>query len=260
MPDPITPIPAGTSDPAANPVIPPVVTDPISSAPGAPAPEAVAPGPEDQATLDKRLKGAISEVERTNADLAKAVDVQIAIVQENPELIHKIAGADPRMANRIIEKLWGEHGIKTYKHLRERIELEGLKEENPTAYESKKELTQIKERLDAREEKDRKIILNRFLDERGIQNNEYDPNFKRLQESLGVLNPSIVAEDYGKALGMAHSLGFPQGATAPGAEPPTMNYGSGQPANLPTSKPQITPQSSWLAGQFKQKGFKMASF
>jgi len=259
-----TPTPAGASEEKA--VITPV--EPTAGEPdNQPEPKpvaagaAVAPNPEeDKATLDKRLKGAISKVEQANADLAKAVDVQVAIVQENPELIHKIAGADPKMANRIIEKLWGERGIKTYKHLQEAVEMEELKKQNPVAYESKREMAELKKRLDDREAKDRDYVMNQFLATQGIQKNDYDPNFKRLQEALDSINPAIVASDYGRALELAHKIAFGGGQVSPGAEAPTMSYGSGQPSTLPNSKPRLSEQTAWLANEFKKKGYAMKSF
>jgi len=63
----ITPIPAGTSEPVA--VTTPTAEggEPISTDPNNPVAPVVEPNGEDeQATLDKRLKGAIASVEKTN--------------------------------------------------------------------------------------------------------------------------------------------------------------------------------------------------
>lgn len=255
-----TPIPAGTSDdttvvtPAAAPAVEPVVEGqpPVAPVPAEPSKE----GEEDQATLDKRLKGAVKEVQMANEDVARAVEVQATLVQENPELIHKIHSADVRMANRIIEKLWGQHGIKTYKHLQERIELETLKEKDPSAYESKKEVSELKQRLEVREEKDRKIALARFLEEKGVKNNEYDPSYKKVHEALSMVNPSIVAEDYERALRLAHTIAFGGNAPQGSYEPDSVQY-SGTPANLPNQKAVHSEQTNFLAGAFRKQGFKI---
>lgn len=264
MTDENTPIPAGTSGNAAtgpnaagtppaatppNPVVPPVEGE----APAAPAP---AEGGEDQAVLQKRLKGAISEVEKKNADYARAVEVQANLVQSDPSIIHKIADADLTMANRIIEKVWGQHGVKTYKQLQERIELEELKEKDPAAYESKKEVLDIKERLEKRDRKDRENIASQFFNSKGIRHNEYDPNYQKIQDALNNINPSIVAEDYAKALELAHAIAFGQRQPNEDVDPSSVQYGVGAPPSLP-NQVQHSSETNWLVGRLRQRGHKV---
>lgn len=265
-----TPIPAGVSDEKTKVDVLPSAEEPATPTPnpdGQP-PEGEAPQPngepaEDEATLKKRLDGAISKVEKTNEDMRRAVDAQVRLVQDDPELIHKLAQHDPKMANRVIESLWGEqHGIRTYKHLQERIELEELKETDPNAYESRKEIAELRAKVQKGEQKERERTLSRFLATKGIKNNQYDKDYSSLQSALSSVNPAIVEDDYEKALQIAHTIAFGSaGSSNPyHTEPPTLNYGHEQPTSLPTGRPQVSEQSSWLASELKKRGHKMEGF
>lgn len=250
-PLPTEPLPV---EPASQEVVTPPEEPVIAGEPAPTEPvQAVVPQPQDE-----RLKGALDAVEKTNADLAKAIQLQASLVEKNPDLIHEIASVDFQMANRVIEKLWGEQfGIKTYKQLQERLKLEELKEKNPDAYESKKELSEIKEKLERSEEKARKATLEKFCEKQKIKNNAYDPEFQKVQKALESLNPNLVSDDYETALELAHKLAFTQSVVDPNPLPPAVDYNSGKPTVLPAQKQPQSSQTTWLAESLRKQGYKM---
>ena len=276
MSDENTPIPAGTSaDPANNqsgggtppptdpnnqgtPPPPAEGAKPAEGEGAAPAAPGTPPEGGDKAVLEKRLKGAISKVEETNADYARAVETQVSLVKKSPELINQIADSDIVMANRVIEKTWGHLGIRTYKQLQEQAELQKLKDEDPVAYESKKETLELKRRLDKSEQKTRDNTLTDFLTHNSIRKNDYDPKYQKLQKALEALNPVLVEDDYGKALQIAHSIAFGQALATDDAEPDSVEYGSGQPPTLPTGQPQYSKETNWLTKRLRARGHKVA--
>jgi hypothetical protein len=212
----------------------------------------------DQAELKTRLSAAIDDGVKKNEELRKAVDLQAEFVAENPELINKIAATDPNMANRVTEKVWGHLGIRSYKQLLEKAkqeaELSTLKESNPDLYEIKKELSETKAEIQARNERDEETTRKTFLKSKGILENEYDPKFSKFQESLKLLNPSLVKENYGQALELAHSLAFGGSKPIKEVPAPTLDLGGGTPpAPIPTQKPPVTEQSNWLANSLNEK-------
>ncbi len=213
--------------------------------------EIVAPAPqeEEEATLKRRLNGAISEVEKRNEESRRYVDLQTEQVRENNELIHKVAASDPVLANKVVQKVWGFQGIKSYKQLVERSKLEELKVSNPDVYETKRKLMEVETRLANAEQKEQRFIRNKFLADKGIQENEYDPNYRRLMESMDNLNPELISEDYEKALRFAYNGAFNEGGSvARVKEVPTLQMGGGKaPAPMPLSQPQRSEISTWLA-------------
>jgi len=241
---------------------PEIKEEPKSEAPEVKEEPKEAPVPQEtdeQATLKKRLSGAISEVEKKNEEVRKIVDLQVELVTTNPDLIHRIAATDPVLANKVIQKVWGATGVRSYKQLVERVKLEELKEENPELYETKKELTEIKDRLTDRETRERESIRKSFFSKKGILENEYDPNFVRLQNALDRLNPSFIQEDYEKALEFAHKMEFSEEPVIKKESVPTLSVGGGvKPAPLPETKPPVSEQSSWLAAELnKARGYNI---
>lgn len=247
MSDPITPTPAGASDPTAVPV--PAESNQVAQAPVG----------ESQDTEAKRLVNALDKVEKTNDELRKVVDLQASLVSEDPALLDKIHGSNPVMANRIVEKLYGQDGIKTFNQLQERNRLEALRSQDPNAYESKKELQELRAKMEERDRKDRDGILSSFLSKHGIQATEYDQRYKSLTEALGSLNPSLVQEDLPKALNLASQIAFKTSAPAPqGVMPQGMNF-TGTPTDMFPAPPKDQ-NAVFLAEAFKGQGFKMAGY
>lgn len=216
--------------------------------------------PEEEQVVDRRLSKAIDEVKKRNEEVRRHVELQAEFVRENNELIHKIAASDPRLANQIVEKVWGVTGIKSYKQLLERSKLEELKTSDPDNYETKRKLWEMENRLATAEQKEQKHVRNKFFSDKGISDNEYDPNFRKINEALETLNPSLVLEDYGKALNLAYAIAFSEGKpVSKQIEIPIISVGGGKkPAPLPTARVQHSDQTSWLADSLNKKlGYKI---
>jgi hypothetical protein len=216
---------------------------------------------EDETVLKKRLNGAITEIEKKNMEARRFVEMQADIVKDNPELIHKIAAGDPMLANRVVEKVWGNEGVRSYKQLVEHIKLEELKETDPDTYETKKELADIKRLLANREDNDRKVATETFFKGKGVIASEYDPTYAKVMEELGSINPNLVKADYPAALERAYILAG-QGQMAPirgHIAPPVMKAGGGAvPPPVPEAKKPVDGQSQWLAESLnKQLGYNI---
>lgn len=213
------------------------------------AQEAPTPPKDEQADLKIRLSDAIDKVEKRNEESTRFIDLQADQVRENNELIHKVAASDPLLANKVIQKVWGVQGIKSYKQLLERSKLEELKSVNPEAYETKKALLDVQSKLASVAEKEQKIVRNKFLSDKGILENEYDPNYRKLMSALDNVNPSLLSEDYDKALRIAYASEFSD--SRPIQKPiemPSLQVGGGsKPAPLPSTQPRMSDQSTWLA-------------
>lgn len=210
---------------------------------------------EEQAVLEKRLSGAISEVEKRNEEARRFIELQTDQVRENNELIHKVAATDPLLANKVVQKVWGVQGIKSYKQLLERSKLEELKTVNPEAYETKKALLDVQSKLASVAEKEQRIVRNKFLNDKGILENEYDPNYRKLMSALDNVNPALLSEDYDKALRIAYASEFSDAKPIQKQiEMPSLQVGGGnKPAPLPSTKPQMSDQSTWLAQSLNKR-------
>lgn len=246
MSDTITPTVQAASEPT--------VQDPTNGTPVAdPANGGATPTAEEPHVEKDRLKGALEKVEHVNEEMRKVVDLQASLVQDDPALIHKIYKETPEIADRIIEKIWADDGIKSYKQLRERIELEKVKETNPEAYKAQVDVSEIKRKLEEREKKDRANALSNFCASKGFQANQYDPNFKKLQDALNYINPALLEEDYSKALELAFNMNSSRMAATGEPMPQTMSYSGSNSASLPSSKPAVSERSQWLASEFNKR-------
>jgi hypothetical protein len=222
----------------------------------APAVSEVTPTEVDKPKEDKQLANAIKEVEKKNAAYQRVVGMQANLVAENPDLIHKIASSDPTIADQVVEKVWGESGVRSYKQLIERAKLEELKTSNPDLYETKLEMSTIRAELEERRTKELTDVKNKFLKEKGILENEYDPKYTKLIEALNLVNPAVLEKDLRQGLETAHSIAFAKGMPkAPVHIPEGVSIGSGQPMDLmPNSKPNVSDQSAWLANSLNKVG------
>lgn len=224
------------------------------------SPEVPAPVVEDdqQAVDKKRIKNAIESVERKNEEVRRMVELQAEIVAENPDLIHKIAATDPNVANQVVKKVWGESGINSYKQLlqkaREATELESIKDTNPDLYQTKLEMQKVTAKLEKAAQKEQERTRKSFFESKKILVNEYDPNYRKVNDALQYINPSIVEEDYEKALELAYTFAFSGTKPIPStrAEAPSVSTGQPQPANVMPSSKGLSGQSTWLADQLNK--------
>lgn len=200
----------------------------------------------------ERLKGAIDKIASQGEELKAIVDLQSELVSDNPELIHQIALKNPLLANRIVEKVWGESGIRSYKQLTEYVKLEAIKDSNPDLYETKKEMLELKAELNLRREKEIKLEEESFLKSKGIMRNEYDPNYKKVQEALNMVDAKVRKNDPKTALKVAYSFAFADAKPVIVAKsaPSVASIGGGaQPPVLPASTPAQSSDSAWLGSQ-----------
>lgn len=225
------------------------------------SPEETAPVIEtDQQAVDKkRIKNAIESVERKNEEVRRMVELQAEIVSENPDLIHKIAATDPNVANQVVKKVWGESGINSYKQLlqkaKEATELESIRETNPDLYQTKLEMQRVTAKLEKAAQKEQERSRKSFFESKKILMNEYDPNYRKVTEALQYVNPSIVEEDYDKALELAYTFAF-SGAkpiSSARAEAPSVSTGQSQPASVMPNNRNVSDQSVWLAKQLNDQ-------
>lgn len=225
-----------------------------------PDPTPADPVPQEQSdTLAKQNDELKRGVERRNEQLESAVEIQADLVSANPDVIHTIAAKDPVLANRVIQKVWGNEGIKSYKQLIEKAKLEALKEENPELYETRKELAEVKAKQDELTEREIKSAKDKFFSDKKIHANDYDPNYQKVMEALEFVNPELVKSDYAQALEVAYRSAFFDKPLTPRAVPPTIDANGGMPPPpLPPQTPQASEQSRWLAESLnKTRGYKI---
>ena len=208
---------------------------------------------------EKRIKNALEKVEKVNEELRKTVDLQAQLVQENPDLIHRIHEADPVMANRIIAKLHGAENVQTYNQLMEKAKLDALKEKDPEAYESKKELQELKRKLEAKEQKEKEFVLQSFLQRHGVQANAFDARYKTFEAALASLNPRLIEDNFQQAVELAGRIAFGsqqvQEQTQPVFISPMAGFSGGSSLQMP--KTPVDPNAQAASELFKALGFKM---
>lgn len=213
---PVVPAEAG-----ANPPIPPV--DPPAAAPAA---------PEGEDNWKERFDG----VNRTNAELSanyqKTIDVNVKLVEKNPDLINDIAEADPELANKVAEKI---HGVN-YAEWKEQERLSDIKAQDPDKYNTEVRLIELEKEKAERVKAEEKA----FFDSKGIKANPMDSKYSLLQEKLGLLNPAFVNANRVEALKMVYEMNFPSApvdpiaaAQAAAAESATSGSGGSAPATAP---------------------------
>lgn len=235
-----------------TPETPPEVPEVIEEAPVNPPEEPKTPPEDEQAVLKKRLSGALQENEKRGEELRRAQRLQVDMVRENPAYVHRIAQEDPSMANKVIQEVWGSEGIRSYKQLQEHIKLQEIKDTDPETYETKKELLEVKSKLDAREQREQTKLRKDFLKSQGITDNPYDPNYKKLEESLSLLNPQLVKDDYEQALKLAWNL-VSDNSHTPVTPKPTIVAGGGMSEAPPVKPSSGKTELSWVYESWKKQ-------
>ena len=199
---------------------------------------------------DKRIQNAVAAVEKKNEEVRTLLEVQADMVRDNPEYIARIAERDPSLADRVVEKVWGEDGIRSYSQLIKRAEQEKIKDSQPELYATNIKLQEMEDKLKQREMKDKAIASQNFFAAKGIIPNEYDENYKKVTENLKYINPQVIEQDYEKALTMAYNLSFeggrPQGQNVNAPSLPPIGHGANQ-GVFHNTKPQFSETTQWLA-------------
>ncbi len=263
-----SPIPQ--ADPVVEPSIDPEVTPPeiapaeektgaVTEEVPVEPPEPVTPTPaksEEQVTQE-RLKGAIEKIQKLGEENDSALDLNAEIVADDPDFIHKIAEKNMVLANKVIQKLWGSQNIRSYKQLLDRVKLQELATTNPELYETKVELAEVKTELTTRKEQEDKETRSKFFASKNISDNEYDPNYQKVENALQYVNPDIVKKDLKKAYELAYNIAYGTSTPAPKASIPGPSVGGGTPP-VPVPEVKAGPQGdTWLAQQLNQKfGYK----
>lgn len=213
-----------------------------------------APGQETPDNADKRVKHAIAAVEKKNEEVRNLIEFQADLVRDNPEYISKLAEKDMSLADRVVEKVWGSDGVKSYKQLMKQVEMEQYKTSSPELYETNLKLSKIEEELAQRKSQDKAIAAQNFFNSKGIVPNDYDDNYKKVQESLKLVSPQVVENDYVKALELAYVLAQSAASPSHSSAPTIPSIGGGHnPSFLPPKQPQHSPDSMWLANSFGVK-------
>lgn len=79
-------------------------------------------------------------------------------------------------------------------------------------YSTQKEILELKQRLSAKEKKERTSAEHKFFNDKGIMVNQLDSNYLKVQQELSKLNKDYVSDNYEEALATAYSLAFPGGS------------------------------------------------
>lgn len=152
----------------------------------------------------KRFDGVSKDHKQLSEKHSRVLDANVKLAEKNPEFLETLAETDSALADEVSEKLHG----KSYKEYKEESKLESLKESEPERYEKEKRLKELEDK-EARRIEDEKT---KFLESKGIKNNEFDPSYKKVQAQLDLLNPKFVESNPSRALEIAHGLAFPENA------------------------------------------------
>lgn len=157
--------------------------------------------PEEHRIREAQRAISIREAENKRATLA-----MVELVKNDPAHLSVIAKYDQAMADRVTKEVYGYDSVEEYQ---EAVRIEQLKQEDP-------DRGQLEERLARLEKKERdefrvlrQQIENKFFEEHGISQNQFDENNILLREKLKLLDPQFVANNITEALTVAYSLAFP---------------------------------------------------
>lgn len=203
MEDTVTPAPAGNEspNPEAAPATPPETVTP----PETPTKETPAdPSDKQEHDWKKRFEGTDQAHKRLSEEHQQVIDTNIKLVEKNPELLDTLAETNPKLADQVSKKLHD----KSYSDYRKDKELEALKTSDPDRYEQEKRIRKIEKRDSERTEAERKA----FLKDKGIKDNEFDPNYQKVKQQLDIMNPAYVEDNPSEAWEKAYQLAFPAGA------------------------------------------------
>lgn len=228
----------------------PEATEEVTPAEGEETPENPTEKPEDgdlksdppkqEHDWKKRFDGVDRDHKQLSEEHGKLIDASVKLAEKNPSYLDDLAETDAALADKVSEKLYGE----PYGDFKEKKRLEELKDSNPSEYEREQRLRSLEKK-----EADRLVRAKEsFLQEKGIKNNQFDPDYQKLQAQLELLNPVFVEDNPIRAMEIAHGLAFPKTSneeeTAKAADlAKNTNRGGGMSPKLDTSRPALSPQA-----------------
>lgn len=162
--------------------------------------------------IEKKYTEASNKIRLQGEELSRFEKVTQSMVEDNPESIHKLAKENPKLADKIVSKLWGEeHEVKTYQELIDKVqglaktqENEVLRESNPDLYAVRQELAEVKEFMNKFKSKEDTMIMNDFISRHKELSEDRDP----LGEKRALLEEEMrnVKGDYPTRLEKAYRI------------------------------------------------------
>lgn len=166
---------------------------------------------------EKQDKNAARKIQETASELAQArkrlqeyETAQEQIVRSDPNQLYSIAQTDPSLADRIVEKLFGEtHGVTSLEELQLLAQRSNAPERDKPLYDQQIELMRevriLKEREKLREEEDMKRTINKFrqshsdftgsLKSKALEIQEKSKNAFTLEESYEMAKALMASKD-----------------------------------------------------------------
>lgn len=166
---------------------------------------------------EKQDRNAARKIQETTTELAEArkrlQEYEVAqeqIVRSDPNQLYSIAQTDPDLADRIVEKLFGEtHGVTSLQELQLLAQKSSAPERDKPLYDQQIELMRevrtLKERERAREEEEAKRTLNKFrqshsdftgsLKSKTLEILEKSKNAFTLEESYEMAKALVASKD-----------------------------------------------------------------
>ena len=149
----------------------------------------------------KRFDGVDKDHKQLSEEHGQLIDANVKLAEKNPQFLEDLAETDAKLADKVSQKMHG----KSYQDYKESAKLEEMKGSDPEGYDREKRLRSLEEKEAQRITDSRK----KFLGEKGVKDNEFDPAYKKIHEQLNLLNPKFVEENPDRALEMAYGLAFP---------------------------------------------------
>lgn len=207
----VTPAAAGNEIPEATEEVTPKEGEQTPEKPVEPQVEDPKPtDPPQEHDWKKRFDGVDKAHKQLSEKHDRVLATNIKLAEKDPDYLDSLAEADSELADEVSKKLHG----KTYAEYQSGLELETIKNSDPERYEREQRLAN----LEAKEATRIATAKDKFLEERGIKNNEFDPAYKQFEAQLNLLNPKFVEDNPERAWEMAHGLASNQADPAKTAE------------------------------------------
>jgi len=202
-----------------NPIVDAPVVDEVIPKPN-PSQDAPSADPKGQPTktveeMTKDQEHANKKISKMGEEKVRLFKTNLLLVNKNPDLIKDIQNSDPDTAQQIVKEKWG---YDSFDELMAHAKIDEMKESDPDGAKREERLLKV--------EKDNERLLTQlhsgaeetFYKDKGIMKNPFDPKYQAIQEAIKSVHPSLLKEDYNKALNLAYTIAFPSRTTEQVAE------------------------------------------
>lgn len=166
--------------------------------------------PVTSSTDEQRHRDAARMIQQKSEERKRAALALVEVVKSDPNHLLTVAKYDKKLADEAAKEAFGYNSLEEFQDAQRITE---IREKDPERAVLEERLIKLERQETNRETALKDSLKTKFLESKGIPNNQFDDKYVAVEEKLALLDPKFVEEKYVDALAIAFQLANPSAPT-----------------------------------------------